>query len=100
MILTSVLVFTRFTTRYFEWLGSNQVPVSAFLLSTRRTTRVDVREWILSDEGRKLSVKLAVREWERSSWLNPTSTGIHSCRFGGRVVLIRVLADCALLFRF
>ena len=99
MILTSVLVFTRFTTRYFEWLGSNQVPVSAFLLSTRRTTRVDVREWILSDEGGKWSVKLAV--WERENHLGATQRQRASTLAGlVVVVLIRVLADCALLFRF
>ena len=50
----------RFTTRYVRLVGQKPAPGECVLLSTSGTVRKDMRDWILSHEGEKWTLKLDV----------------------------------------
>ena len=52
----------RFTTGYVRLVGQEPAPSKCVLLSTSRAVRADMKDWILSQEGDKLSVKHDVRD--------------------------------------
>ena len=52
----------RFTTGYVRLVGQEPAPSKCVLSSTSRAVRRDMREWVLSREGDKLSVKFDVRD--------------------------------------
>ena len=57
----------RFTTGYVRLVGQEPAPSKCVLLSTSREVRKDMKEWVLSQEGDKWSVKYDVRDLGRSS---------------------------------
>ena len=52
----------RFTTGYVPLVGQEPAPSECVLLSTSREVRKDLKEWVLSQEGDKWSVKFVVRD--------------------------------------
>ena len=50
----------RFTTGYVRLVGQELALSKCVLLSTSKAVRVEMRGWVLSDEGHKLTVKLDV----------------------------------------
>ena len=52
----------RFTTGYVRLVGQEPAPSKCVLLSTSRAVRDDMRNWVLSQEGDKWSVKFDVRD--------------------------------------
>ena len=52
----------RFTTRYVRLVGQEPAPSKCVLFSTSREVRKDMREWVLSREVDKWSVKFDVRD--------------------------------------
>ena len=64
----------RFTTGYVRLVGQEPAPSKCVLLSTFREVRRDMKDWVLSLEGDKWSVKFDVRDLVRAfgyyiSWL-------------------------------
>ena len=57
-----LLSAARFTTGYVRLVGQEPAPCKCVLLSTSRDVRKDMREWVLSLEGDKWSVKFDVRD--------------------------------------
>ena len=53
-----------FTTGYVRLVGQEFVPCKCVLLSTSRVVRKDMKDWVLSQEGDKWSVKFDVRDLE------------------------------------
>ena len=52
----------RFTTEYVRLVGQEPAPSKCILLSTSREVRSDMKDWVLSLEGDKWSVKFDVRD--------------------------------------
>ena len=52
----------RFTTGYGRLVGQEPAPSNCVLLSTSRDVRKDMKEWVLSFEGDKWSVRFDVRD--------------------------------------
>ena len=52
----------RFTTGYVRLVGQEPAPSKCVLLSTSREVRKDMKDWVLSQEGDKWSVKFDVRD--------------------------------------
>ena len=52
----------RFTTQYVRLVGQEPAPRKCVLLSTSREVRKDMKDWVLSLEGDKWSVKFDVRD--------------------------------------
>ena len=52
----------RFTTGYVRLVGQEPAPSKCVLLSTSRVVRKDMKDWVLSQEGDKWSVKFDVRD--------------------------------------
>ena len=52
----------RFTTGYVQLVGQEPAPSKCVLLSTSRTVRKDMKDWVLSQDGDKWSVKFDVRD--------------------------------------
>ena len=52
----------RFTTGYVRLVGQEPAPSKCVFLSTSRVVRKDMREWVVSDEGHRWTVKLDVRD--------------------------------------
>ena len=52
----------RFTTGFVRLVGQEPAPSKCVLLSTSREVRKDMKEWVLSQEGDKWSVKFDVRD--------------------------------------
>ena len=52
----------RFTTGYVRLVGQEPSPSKCVLLSTSRTVRDDMRNWVLSQEGDKWCVRFDVRD--------------------------------------
>ena len=48
----------RFTTGYVSLVGQELAPSKCLLMSTSKVARKDVRDWILSHEGDKWTLKL------------------------------------------
>ena len=57
-----LLSAARFTTGYFRLVGQEPAPSKCVLLSTSRVVRKDMKEWVLSQEGHRWSVKFDVRD--------------------------------------
>ena len=57
-----LLSAARFTTRYVRLVGQELVPSKCVLLSTSREVRKDMRDWVLSQDGDRWSVKFDVRD--------------------------------------
>ena len=51
-----------FTTRYVRLVGQEPAPSKCVLLSTSREVRKDMRDWVLSQDGDRWSVKFDVRD--------------------------------------
>ena len=58
----SLLNAARFTTGYVRLIGQEPAPSKCVLLSTSRAVWKDMKDWILSQEGDKWSVKYDVRD--------------------------------------
>ena len=52
----------RFTTRYVRLVGPEPAPSKCVLLSTSRVVRKDMKDWVLSQEEGRWSVKFDVRD--------------------------------------
>ena len=52
----------RFTTGYVRLVGQEPAPSKCVLLSTSRVVRKDMKDWVLSQEGDRWSVKFDVRD--------------------------------------
>ena len=52
----------RFTTSYVRVVGQEPAPSKCLLLSPSRAVRKDMKDWVLSEEGDKWSVKFDVRD--------------------------------------
>ena len=83
----------RFTTGYVRLVGQEPAPSKCVLLSTSRAVRDDMRDWVLSQEGDKWSVKFDVRDL--GGHLDTTFRG-WSATLAARVRL--VLARLVLIF--
>ena len=57
-----ILRAARFTTQYVRLVGQEPAPSKCVLLSTSREVRKDMRDWVLSLEGDRWSVKFDVRD--------------------------------------
>ena len=66
----------RFTTGYVRLVGQELAPSKFVLLSTSRVVRKDLRDWVLSQEGDKWSVKIDVRDL--GGHLDTTFRGLSS----------------------
>ena len=83
----------RFTTGYVRLVGQELAPSKCVLLSTSRAVRNDMKDWVLSQEGDKWSVKYDVRDL--GGHLDTTFRG-WSATLAARVRL--VLARLVLIF--
>ena len=52
----------RFTTGYARLVGQEPAPCKCVFLSTSRVVRREVRDWVVTDEGDRWTVKLDVRD--------------------------------------
>ena len=75
----------RFTTGYVRLVGQEPAPSKCVLLSTSRAVRKDMKDWVLSQEGDKWSVKYDVRDL--GGHLNTTFRG-WSAALASRVRLV------------
>ena len=76
---------SRFTTGYVRLVGQEPTPSKCDLLSTSREVRKDTKEWVLSQEGNKWSVKFDIRDL--GGHLNTTFRG-WSSTLAARVPLV------------
>ena len=67
----------RFTTGYVRLVGQEPAPSKCVLLSTSRVVRKDMKDWVLSQEGDRLSVKFDVRDLEEGIWILPFVDGLR-----------------------
>ena len=75
----------RFTTGYVRLVGQEPAPSKCVLLSTSREVRKDMKDWVLSQDGDRWSVKFDVRDL--GGHLDTTSRG-WSSTFAARVRLV------------
>ena len=52
----------RFTTGHVRLVGQEPAPSKCVPMSASRTIRVDMRDWVLTDDGDKWTVKVDVRD--------------------------------------
>ena len=52
----------RFTAGYVRLVGQEPAPRKCVLMSTSRVVRSDMRDWVVTDEGDRWSVRLDVRD--------------------------------------
>ena len=71
-----LLSAARFTTRYVRLVGQEPAPSKCVLLSTSREVRKDMKDWVLSQEGDRSSVKIDV--WDLGGHLDTTFRGWSS----------------------
>ena len=57
-----LLSAARFTTGYVRLVGQEPAPCKCVLLSTSRVVRKDMKDWVLSQEGDRWSVRFDVRD--------------------------------------
>ena len=57
-----LLSAARFTTRYVRLVGQEPAPSKCVLLSTSGEVRKDMKDWVLSQDGDRWSVKFDVRD--------------------------------------
>ena len=69
----------RFTTGYVRLVGQEPAPSKCVLLSTSRVVRQDMKDWVLSQEGDRWSVKFDVRDLggEGGIWILPFVDGLR-----------------------
>ena len=70
----------RFTTGYVRLVGQEPAPSKCVLLSTSRVVTKDMKEWVLSQEGDKWSVKFDIRDLGRGRggiWILPFGGGLR-----------------------
>ena len=79
----------RFTTRYVRLVGQEPAPSKCVLLSTSRDIRKSMKEWVLSLEGDKWSVRFDVRDL--GGHLDTTTLGARVRLVLSRLVLIFAL---------
>ena len=89
----------RFTTGYVRLVGQEPAPSKCVLLSTSRAVREDMKDWVLSQEGDKWSVKFDVPDL--GGHLDTTFRG-WSATLASRVrlVIARLVLIFALLLDF
>ena len=75
-ILVCFCVLLDFTTGYVRLVGQEPAPSKCVLLSTSREVRKDMKDWVLSLEGDKWSVKFDV--WDLGGHLDTTFRGWSS----------------------
>ena len=89
----------RFTTGYVRLVGQEPAPSKCVLLSTSREVRMGMKDWVLSLEGDKWSVKFDVRDL--GGHLDTTFRGWSSTLAGRvRLVLSRLVLISALPLDF
>ena len=76
-----LLSAARFTTRYVRLVGQELAPGKCVLLSTSREVRKDVKEWVLSQDSDRWSVKFDVRDL--GGHLDTTFRGSCFCSSSG-----------------
>ena len=87
----------RFTTGYVRLVGQEPAPSKCVLSSTSRAVRKDMKDWILSQEGDKWSVKYDVRDL--GGHLDTTFRGWSSTLAARvRLVITRKVLISALFF--
>ena len=57
-----LLHVARFAAKYVRLVGQEPAPIKCVFLSTSREVRKDMKDWVLSQEGDKWSVKFDVRD--------------------------------------
>ena len=89
----------RFTTGYVRLVGQERAPSKCVFLSTSRVVRREMRDWVVTDEGDRWTVKLDVRDL--GGHLD-TTFRVWSSTLAKRVrvVLARLLVVFALPFHF
>ena len=88
-----------FTIGYVRLVGQEPAPSKCVLLSTSREVRKDMKEWVLSQEVDKWSVKFDVRDLGRH--LDTTFRGWSATFAAGvRLVIFRLVLMCALPLDF
>ena len=90
-----LLSAARFITGYVRLVGQEPAPSKCVLLSTSRMVRKDMKDWVLSQEGGRWSVRFDVRDL-RGHW-DTTFRG-WSATLAARVRL--VIARLVLIFVF
>ena len=88
-----LLSAARFTTRYVRLVGQEPAPSKCVLLSTSREVRKDMKDWVLSHDGDRWTVRFDVRDLGRH--LDTTFRG-WSSTLAARVRL--VISRLALVF--
>ena len=98
-----ILNAARFTTGYVRLVGQEPAPCKCVLLSTSRQVRKDMKEWVLSLEGDKWSVRFDVRDLggHLDGHLNTTLRGWSSTLAARvRLVISRLVLIFALTLDF
>ena len=89
----------RFTACYVRLVGQESAPRKSVLLSTSRAVRKDMKDWVLSQEGDKWSVKFDVRDL--GGYLDTTFRGWSSILAAWvRLVISRLVLIFALPMDF
>ena len=89
----------RFTTGYVRLVGQEPAPSKCVFLSTSRSVRREMRDWIVTDEGDRWTVKFDVRDL--GGQLDTTFRGWSSTLAARvRLVLARLLVVFALPLHF
>ena len=65
----------RFTTGYVRLVGEEPAPSKCVFLNTARVIRKDMREWVVSDESHRWTVKLDVRDLGVGIWILLSGVG-------------------------
>ena len=94
-----LLSAARFNTGYFRLVGQELAPRKCVLLSTSRVVRKDMKEWVLSQEGDKWSVKFDVRDLG-CIWTLPFVDGLRLLASRVRLVISRFVLIFALPLDF
>ena len=72
----------RFTTGYVRLAGQEPAPSKCVLLSTSRTVRRDMKDWVLFQEGDRWSCKFDVWDLGGVIWISPFEDRLESWLLG------------------